>query len=119
VSLSLSGDEYGCLVAVVLFITLRLFRPLFRGRSQQKEDEMSKLYFLVLIIIFLVLQEEPSFCGVTRTASFQIAVTIPEHVMSSNGAGLALPASTPFQFVQTQMVLRGNKLVQLTSIVVP
>lgn len=99
------------------FVNFVLFFEMFKFSI--KEDEMPKLLYLIALIIFLILQEEPAFCGATRTMSFQISVTIPEHVMLNNDLNAAPPASTPFQLVQTQTVIRNNRTISLTSIVVP
>jgi hypothetical protein len=69
---------------------------------------MQKLLFLSAIAIFIIIQTGPAFCGVSRTETFQLSVTIPEHVMENNK-----------QLVQTQTVIRDNKSIRLTSIVVP
>jgi len=78
---------------------------------------MPKLLILFFFSLFLILQTLPAYC-VTRTMSFHISVTIPEHVMvPSNMSAVSVPQNQ--QLVQTQLVMRNNKPVQLTSIVVP
>ena len=80
---------------------------------------MQKLLFLLALIIFLIIQSEPAFCGASKTESFELSVTIPPHVISNNNPGVALFAHNPYQLVQTQTVIRNNKAISLTSIVVP
>jgi hypothetical protein len=80
---------------------------------------MQKLLILLAIVIFLLIQSEPAFCGASRTTSFQISVTIPEHVIVNNNPVAASFSNNPYQLVQTQTVIRNNKTISLTSVVVP
>jgi len=78
---------------------------------------MLKFLPLLLLTTVIFMQSIPAYCGVTRTASFQVSVTIPEHVML-NSSGTPL-SNSPYQLIQTQIVMRNNKNTNLTSIVVP
>ncbi len=69
---------------------------------------MLKCLCLFALLIFLFLHTVPAFCGVSKTMTFQVTATLPEHVMSNNANLLA----------QTQTVIRNNKTTRLTSIVV-
>jgi len=84
-----------------------------------KGDEMKKLLFLSAIAIFIIIQTEPVFCGVSKTATFRLSVTIPEHVMGNNNLSVSPLSNNSNQLVQTQTVVRDNKSISLTSIVVP
>jgi hypothetical protein len=79
---------------------------------------MQKNAYLLALIIFSIIQTEPAIGGVTRTASFQISVIMPEHVMSNNALDRVLSSNNSNQIIQTQMVIRNNQRISLTSIVV-
>jgi hypothetical protein len=50
--------------------------------------------------------------------SFQLSVTMPEHVIVNN-TSVSPFSNNAYQLVQTQTVIRNNKTISLTSIVVP
>jgi hypothetical protein len=80
---------------------------------------MLKLFILLTLTTVTFLQTIPAYCGVTRTGSFQISVIIPEHVMSYSGLATAPFSNNINQLIQTETVVRNNKSITLTSIVVP
>ena len=80
--------------------------------------KMLKFSILLVVMTAVFLQTIPAYCGVSRTTSFQISVTIPPHVIV-NDITTAQFSNNPYQLVQTQMVTRDNKNISLTSIVVP
>ena len=78
---------------------------------------MHKYPILIALTILTFIQAVPAYCGVSRTMTFQLSVTIPEHVMSYK-LGMTPFSNNVYQLVQTQTVIRNNKTIQLTSIVV-
>lgn len=80
---------------------------------------MFKLYILFILTIVIFMQPVPAFCGATRTMTFQLSVTIPEHVIVNNNRESVPFSNNTNQLVQTQTVIRNNKTIRLTSIVVP
>ena len=80
---------------------------------------MQKLLYLLAIAIFIIIQTEPAYCGVSKSESFEISVTIPEHVISNNNSQANPFLNNTHQLVQTQTVIRDNKSITLTSVVVP
>ena len=80
---------------------------------------MIKFIILFVLAIVVFIQTIPAYCGVSKTTVFNLSVTIPEHVLTSSNAS-AIPFSrNPYQLIQTQMVMRNNQSISLTSIVVP
>ena len=79
---------------------------------------MQRFLKFFAIVIFIIIQEEPGYCQITKTTTFHISVTIPEHVLSP-GLGIAPDTNHSNQLIQTQTVMRNNKAVSLTTIVVP
>jgi hypothetical protein len=81
---------------------------------------MLKLLIPVTVAAFIFLQIMPAYCGVARTAVFELSVIIPEHVITTGALDAAI-SNNPFQFqmIQTQIVTRNHKNIRLTSIVVP
>ena len=79
---------------------------------------MLKLFILAALTIFICLQTVPAYCGASRTMAFQVSVTIPEHVMFNNDICYSIFKQS-YQLVQTQTVIRNNRAISLTSIVVP
>ena len=78
---------------------------------------MLKLLSLFAVVTAIFMQTVPAFCEVSRSTTFHLSVTIPEHVILNN---LRAPLSNnTVQLVQTQTVIRNNKSISLTSIVVP
>ena len=77
---------------------------------------MLKLFILPALTIVIFLQTVPAYC---TTATFQISVIMPEHVMLNNDPGRTLFSNSPYQLVQTQTVIRNNQSIRLTSIVAP
>jgi hypothetical protein len=79
---------------------------------------MRKLFTLIAVVTVIFLQAGHAYCGVSKTMTFRLSVTIPPHVIydTSNGTPIS---NYPFQLIQTQTVMRNNKSIQLTSIVVP
>lgn len=75
------------------------------------------LILLVLIVVFFT-QTPPAYCG-SRSISLIVSATLPEHVMDIGTPGIAPFLNNPNQLVQTEMVVRNNKSIRLTSIVVP
>jgi len=80
---------------------------------------MFKLLTLLVLTIAIFMQTAPAYCGVSRTMVFQLSVTIPEHVILNSGIAAAPFSNNPYQLIQTQMVVRNNRTISLTSIVVP
>ena len=80
---------------------------------------MLKFFILLALTIVILMQTVPSYCGVTKTTIFQISVIIPEHVMANNNHSVTPISKNTYQLVQTQTVIRNNKSIRLTSIVVP
>jgi hypothetical protein len=87
----------------------------------EKEDEMLKLLIPAAVAIAIFIQAFPAYCGVSRTATFELSVTIPEHIVTNSALVASSFTNNPFQFqlIQTQIVMRNNKSIRLTSIVVP
>jgi len=48
-----------------------------------------------------------------------VSATLPPHVMDNGNPGLTPLSNNAVQLVQTQTVIRNNKSIVLTSIVVP
>jgi hypothetical protein len=65
------------------------------------------------------MQTVPAYCGVSRTFILQISATIPEHVMTNNNLSITPFSNNTYQLIKTQTVIRDNKSISLTSIVVP
>ena len=80
---------------------------------------MHKLPILIALTTVIFIQTMPAYCGVSRTMSFRLSVTIPEHVIFNNNPGVTPFSNNTYQIVQTQTVIRNNKSISLTSIVVP
>ena len=80
---------------------------------------MLKCLVLLTLTIITFMQTLPAYCGVSRTETFQISVTIPPHVMANDALNVIPVSNNAFQLVQTQIVIRNNKTISLTSIVVP
>jgi hypothetical protein len=81
---------------------------------------MLKLFILLALGTIVFLQTAPAYCGVSKTATFQLSVTIPEHIIFNSNLAAATPFSNnPYQLIQTQIVMRNNRNINLTSIVVP
>jgi hypothetical protein len=80
---------------------------------------MLKLFILLALTIVICIQAIPAYCGVSRTTTFQLSVTIPDHVISNMNLGVTPFSNNPYQLVQTQTVTRNNKSISLISIVVP
>ncbi len=80
---------------------------------------MLKFLILLTLTTVIFIQTVPAYCGVSRTVTFQLSVTIPEHVIVNNNLNLSQFSNNPFQLVQTQTVIRNNRSISLTSIVVP
>ena len=78
---------------------------------------MLKLFILLALTIATFIQAAPAYCGVSRTTVFRLSVTIPEHVIFNTNPQNA--SHNPYQLTQTQTVMRNNKSISLTSIVVP
>ena len=71
---------------------------------------------LTSVALLICIQTLPAYSGATKTVTFQVSATLPEHVISNN-INTALNSSS--QLVQTQTVFRNNKTISLTTIVVP
>ena len=80
---------------------------------------MLRFFILLALTTVVFLQVLPAFCGASQTTSFQLSVTIPEHVISKNNSVATPLSNNPYQLAQTQIVTRNNKTISLTSIVVP
>jgi hypothetical protein len=80
---------------------------------------MPRFSFLLALTAIFLMQTIPAFCGVSKTMSFQISVTIPPHVIANGALGLSLISNHLYQIVQTQTIIRNNRSISLTSIVVP
>ena len=80
---------------------------------------MLKLFILLALTIVIFIQTMPAYCGGSTTMVFHVSATMPEHIIINNNPGLTLDTSNPYQLVQTQIVMRNNRSVILTSIVVP
>jgi len=80
---------------------------------------MKRFLKLLAVVIFIIIQTEPAFSQISKTTVFQMSVTIPEHVIYNNGLMAAPAANHLDQLIQTQTVIRNNKTIRLTSIVVP
>jgi hypothetical protein len=78
---------------------------------------MLKLFILLAVAISIFIQTVPAYCGVSRTTTFQLSVTIPDHVILSSSPSPF--SNNPYQLAQTQIVMRNNRNISLTSIVVP
>jgi hypothetical protein len=76
---------------------------------------MFKFLILLSAATVIFLQTVPAYCA-GRTMALVVSATLPEHVMSNN---LNTFSNNPNQLAQTQMVVRNNKNISLTSIVVP
>ena len=75
------------------------------------------LLILPALAIFILMQTIPAYCGEgSRTLSLQVSATLPQHVMTNSGTQLS---NNPNQLAQTQMVVRNNKNISLTTVVVP
>ena len=83
--------------------------------GSRKLVEMRRILLLLALTTFVFLQSVPAYC---TTMSFQVSVTMPEHVMASNTLGQAISLNSTYQLVQTQTVIRDNERINLTSIVV-
>jgi len=79
---------------------------------------MKRFLKLLAIVIFIIIQTEPAFSSVSKTTTFFMSVTIPEHVMTNNTA-ISLSSHHQNQLIQTQTVIRNNQRINLTSILVP
>jgi len=78
---------------------------------------MIKIYILFALAIIILMQIQPAYCGVSKTMVFQLSVIIPQHVLLNANLNV-----TPFagnQIVQTETVMRNNRSITLTTIVVP
>jgi hypothetical protein len=80
---------------------------------------MQRFLKLFAVAIFIIIQTEPGFCQISKTTVFNISVTIPEHVISNNDLAISPVSNHLNQLIQTQTVIRNNKTISLTSIVVP
>ena len=80
---------------------------------------MLKFFILLALTTVIFIQTVPAYCGVSRTMTFQLSVTIPPHVIANKALGLTAFSNNPNQLIQTQAVIRNNKSISLTSIVVP
>jgi hypothetical protein len=80
---------------------------------------MVKLLSPFALIILIYMQAAPAYCGVSRTMTFNLSVTIPEHVIFNSGLRATPFSNNTYQLVQTETVIRNNKSIRLTSIVVP
>jgi len=80
---------------------------------------MRKLFTPLALTTFIFLQAVPAFsAGASRSMTFELSVTVPQHVMSSNALSGTAFSSNSFQLVQTETVVRDNQRINLTSIVV-
>ncbi len=70
---------------------------------------MFKFLTLLFLTTVIFMQTVPAYCG-GRTTSLEVSATLPEHVMENNNQ---------LTQTQTQTVIRNNKIINLTSIVVP
>ncbi len=88
---------------------------------------MLKFFILLALTTVIFIQTVPAYCGGSKTMTFQISVTVPPHVIETssfpttgqNRSNGALFSNNTNQLVQTQIVIRNNKSISLTSIVVP
>jgi len=121
VSLNLSGDKYDCLVAgPYIWFSEQAFRPLFRDvQLSTKEGEMLKLFFLLALTILVIMQTQPGFCEGARVIMLQVSATMPPHVMINANHQVNPFSDTVLQITQTQLIIRDNRTISLTSIVVP
>ncbi|MBF0503465.1 MAG: hypothetical protein HQL14_00030 [Candidatus Omnitrophica bacterium] len=78
---------------------------------------MSRFPIILAFIGLILIQTEPAFSAVTRTLTLLVSATLPEHIMT-NSLNIA-PISNTNQLIQTDTVIRNNKSVRLTTIVVP
>lgn len=76
-----------------------------------------KLLFTLALALIITIQAFPAFAATTRTTTFHLSVTIPEHVMMPSGNDPVGGAA--YQLVQKQILIRNNRAVSMTSIVVP
>ncbi len=76
---------------------------------------MQRLFILLALTTVIFLQSIPAYCA---TTTFHLSVTIPAHVIL-NGPNMAPSSKNAYQMVQTATVVRNNKNISLTSIVVP
>ncbi|MBF0511703.1 MAG: hypothetical protein HQL13_05160 [Candidatus Omnitrophica bacterium] len=79
---------------------------------------MIKFLIIFLFTIVFFLPAIPGFCGESRTVTFQLSLTIPPHVMWSP-AGDLQGTSRSNQIVQTDTMIRNNRMVEMTSVLVP
>jgi len=79
---------------------------------------MFRILILLAFTTVIFMQAIPAYCGASRTESFELSVTIPEHVFYSNAAQVNPFMMNTHQVVQTQTVVRNNQTITLTSIVV-
>ncbi len=80
---------------------------------------MLRPFILLALTIVIFIQTVPAYCGASKTTTFQLSVTIPEHVILNNNLEGTPFSNNLYQLVQTQTVIRNNKTISLTSIVVP
>ncbi len=80
---------------------------------------MLKFLILLVLTIVIFMQTIPGLLRGSRTITLTVSATIPEHVMVNNNPGSTSFSNNPNQLVQTQTVIRNNKSISLTSIVVP
>jgi len=78
---------------------------------------MLKFLILLALTTVIFIQTVPAYCGGSR--SLLVSATLPEHVMTNNNLERTSFSNNPYQLAQTQIVIRNNKTITLTSIVVP
>jgi len=75
---------------------------------------MYKFLIVLTLTAVAVLQTLPAYCAGSRTEILQVSATLPPHAMLGNS-----PFSRNLdQSAQTEMMVRDNKMMQVTSIVV-
>lgn len=81
---------------------------------------MLKFFILLTLTIITFIHIVPAYCApAARSLTLQVSATIPEHVMAIGALGVAPLPNMAFQLIQTETVIRNNKPINLTSIVVP
>jgi hypothetical protein len=75
---------------------------------------MLKFFILLALTTVIFIQTVPAY-----SMSLVVSATLPEHAMANNNLSVTPFSNNPYQLVQTQIVIRNNKTISLTSIVVP
>ena len=78
---------------------------------------MLKFFILLALTTVIFIQTVPAYCG--TSVSLIVSATLPEHVIANNNLSITPFSNNSNQLVQTQIVIKNNKSISLTSIVVP